>query len=261
MAHKLGLPRHRTEENAAPLIQQPVFLHDQHTHKIAPFRVLYPSYWARVDEGGMIPILPEQVAGVAGDALGEKPDAKEFPALQPLTQEQILQVLQKLADAPPPPIKPADSVSSTARGVAIKGPGSSSQPSRDIVYVTGGKAYRNNNGKLISSDHDMAEPYAWALAHDVRGAQQSLGARGCTECHTNGAPVFDSTVNTASVLPVSGKNAAPMHELRHDRMSAMRVFNATYPLRWPLIVIGYLSAFVLLLVYLKQKLRTIGGGE
>ena len=41
----------------------------------------------------------------------------------------------------------------------------------------------------------------------------------------------------------------------------MRFFNATYKFRWPLIWVGYFCAGVLLLIYLKQKLRTIGGAD
>ena len=41
-------------------------------------------------------------------------------------------------------------------------------------------------------------------------------------------------------------------------MASQGVFAATYPLRWLLIFIGYLSAAVLLLVWLKQKLPAIG---
>jgi hypothetical protein len=49
-----------------------------------------------------------------------------------------------------------------------------------------------------------------------------------------------------------------MHAMRYDGIGSMRVFNATYRLRWPLIFIGYFSATVILLVYLKQKLPAIG---
>ncbi len=258
MSHRLGLPRHHTEENAAPVIQQPVFLRDERTHKIAPYRVLFPSYWAWVGDGKVTPILPEQVTAAAADVLGEKPDAKEAVAIAPLTQEQVLQVLQKLAAAPPATVKPADAI--TARG-ATTAPATvaSTQPHRGPIYISGARTYRLDGGKLVVTDSPQ-DRYAWALAHDVRGAQQAVGARGCTECHANGAPIFDSTLSSASVLPASG-TAQPMYQLRHDSMGPLRMFAATYRFRWSVIALGYLSATVLLLVYLKQKLPTIGGGE
>src|SRR5439155_1465842 len=103
-----------------------------------------------------------------------------------------------------------------------------------------------------------AAQYAWALAHDVRGAQQALGARGCVECHARGAPIFDGAVSLASALTGDAIPSMPMHEMRHDSMGALRAFAATYPLRWVLIVNGYLSATVLALVWLKQKLPPSG---
>ena len=39
-----------------------------------------------------------------------------------------------------------------------------------------------------------------------------------------------------------------MHAAEPGRMSYLRLFAATYRLRWPLIAIGYLSAAVLTLV-------------
>ncbi len=37
-------------------------------------------------------------------------------------------------------------------------------------------------------------PYTWPLAHDVRPAAQSLGVRGCDDCHASDAPLFFGTV-------------------------------------------------------------------
>lgn len=257
MSHQLGLPRHHTDDAAAPTIQQPVYLRDERTGKITPNRVLYPSFWAYRDGDKLTPILPEQVlaAGVE-DIFGEAPDAKDFAPLQPLTQEQITSVLTKLAAAAPEAPKAADAI--TARGATTNPTTAASQPPGQVVYVTGGKLYRLDAGKLVSSDASSTA-YTWPLAHNVRSAQQSLGARGCADCHADGAPIFDSTVSSAAVIPAASVER-PMHVLRDDSMSALRAFAATYPMRSLLIVIGYTCAGILALALLKRALRLIERG-
>ena len=307
MAHKLGLPRHHTADAAAPTIQQPVFIRvnksgepvepEASDGKIAPHRIVFPSFWGRMwDDPArpgwqeITPMLPEQVlaAGAGVESiLGEEPSEKEFLPAAPLSEAQIAQVLEKLAAAPPPKIAPADVI--TARNApttapapaapataattaatapttspASPAPASPASPaarasaSGEPVFVTGMNAYkRGADGKVEKFFHVAAAPYAWPLAHDVRPAQQSLGARGCVECHAAGAPIFDGKVAVATVLDTPA-GSMPMHEARLDPMGALRAFAATYPLRWPLIVIGYASAAVVLVVLLKQMMRAIG---
>jgi hypothetical protein len=256
MSHQLGLPRRATADAAAPTIQEPVFFRDEHTGKLTPNRLFYPSFWARLDERvAPRPLLPEQVAAVAGtgEVLGPKSAAKAFTANSTLTEQQIIQVLDKLAAAVPPATMPSGDRHITENVVTAI-------PVNEPVFVTGGLVYlrpAGGSGKLASIGAPGCEPYTWPIAHDVRGAQQALGARGCTECHTNGSPFFDSSVNTASLL-ANASTTVPMHVAASDRIASMRVFNATYRLRWPLIFLGYFSATVLLLVYLKQKLPAIG---
>ncbi|MGB7159464.1 MAG: hypothetical protein WBD40_15460, partial [Tepidisphaeraceae bacterium] len=126
------------------------------------------------------------------------------------------------------------------------------------VYVTGGKAYkRTSDGKSIEPfAHPSAEPYAWPLGHDVRPAAQALGARGCVECHASGAPIFNSTVNSAALL-TGAAQATPMHALNGQPMGALTAFAATYPLRSLLILVGYVAAGVLGLVLLAGAVRAV----
>jgi len=52
------------------------------------------------------------------------------------------------------------------------------------VYVSGAKVYfLNNKGELHSTEHQVALPYKWPIAHEVRSAAQSLGVNGCQDCH------------------------------------------------------------------------------
>ncbi len=46
-------------------------------------------------------------------------------------------------------------------------------------------------------DGRVGASYRWALAHDVRPAAQSLGVRGCEDCHSAGGPIFFGAVSLA----------------------------------------------------------------
>ena len=125
------------------------------------------------------------------------------------------------------------------------------------VFITGGKSFkRDGKGKLTPFDNSAAKPYTWALAHDVRGAQQALGARGCTDCHSSGAPLFDSKVSSNALL-VSANTTATMTDLRGDASTALAAFAATYPLRPILIATGYTCAVILLLILIAYSTRAL----
>jgi hypothetical protein len=265
MAHKLGLPRHETVDATPPIVQQPVFIRvnnhgeqvdeDSPDGRIAPHRMLFPSYWGRSSGNTITPILPEVVAAAAGDVLGEKPSDKEFPAMPPLKAEQILQVLEKLAAAKSPAVKPADAV--TARGATTAPSSAPAAPQGEVVFVTGGSVYkRSADGKLTSDIHPAAGPYFWAIGHNVRPAQQALGARGCTECHAAGAPIFDGKVELASVIDASPVTAT-QRAGRIESTGALNAFAATYPLRWILMTIGWACTVILALVLLGWGVRLV----
>jgi hypothetical protein len=274
MAHKLGLPRHHTADGAAPTIQQPVFLRvdtagnvlkgdaDDHESSgaLAPHRMVHPAFWGRMNGETITPIQPKHVlAAGAGDILGAAPDAKHHVPFEPLTNEQVAQVLGKLAAAQPPEVPPAEVV--TARAPTTAPTTNAAVPAwatGEPVYVTGGKAYqRTADGKSIEPfAHKAAEPYAWPLGHDVRPAAQSLGARGCVECHSSGGEIFNSTVSSAAVLTGASHNT-PMHAINGQPMGALSAFATTYPLRPILIVVGYVAAGVLAIVILAGAVRAL----
>jgi hypothetical protein len=244
--------------------------------------MVVPSFWGRMDDQRKItPIPPEQVIAAGVESiLGEKPSDKEFAAITSLTEEQIGQVLEKLAAAPPPTIKPGDVVMSGGDGAPTTAPATSATTetttgpvasiaapappaawaSGEPVFVTGLKVYkRGSGGKLDTIASAAAAPYYWPIGHDVRGAQQALGARGCTECHASGAPIFDAKVDTASLM-TGASTTGTMAQWRMESTGALGAFAATYPLRWLLILIGYVSAGILLLVILSRAMQILARG-
>jgi hypothetical protein len=262
MAHRLGLPRHHRADDSAPSIQETVFLRNE-LGRIAPYKMMFPSFWGRLNGATVTPIQPEFVlAAGTGKALGPKPNLQEDPPMTPLKKEEIVEVLNKLAAftppapkaAPKPTSKPATTMTGTAPA-----PATPAWYSGEPVFVTGGKAFkRKADGKdLEEFDTPASDPYAWPLAHDVRGAQQALGARGCTDCHASGAPIFDSTVSSNAML-TSAISTTPMHEMRGESMGALAMFAATYPMRPLLIATGYACSVILALVLISFGGRALG---
>jgi hypothetical protein len=249
MAHRLGTESYNRIGEAAPTIEQPVFLHDTVSGKIAPHKVLYPTFWARQNGDKITPIAPDLLNTKALQKLfGPKPTL-DLQSPKPLTDEEIAKILDAIAAMEPP--KPAATTQATTTPSYFTG---------EPVFITGGKAFkRDGKGKLTPFDHDAAKPYAWPLAHDVRGAQQALGARGCTDCHASNAPLFDSTVSSNAVL-TSATTLTPMHQLRGDsNRGALAAFAATYPMRPLLIATGYACAVVLMLVLIVYSGRALSG--
>ena len=183
-AHGLGLTAKERELAAPPRIVAPVFMR-QANGKIAPHRVLWPSFWARLDGGEAAPLAPEAVVGAAGAALPTSA-GRGHEAWQALDASTVAAVLEALA----------------------KGEGAKGEP----VYVCSGKVWRRQpDGTLAASDHAAAGPCAWPLSHDVRRASQALGANGCTDCHAPGSSFFFAAVS-AGPSPLAGSRpAGPMH--------------------------------------------------
>lgn len=67
-----------------------------------------------------------------------------------------------------------------------------------------------------TSHASVVEMYMWPIAHDVRPAAQSLGARGCFECHGSDAPVYFGSTAPGNVDTWSHTVAMSMYELRGE---------------------------------------------
>jgi hypothetical protein len=75
------------------------------------------------------------------------------------------------------------------------------------AYLAGGKLFTlAPDGKIGSRNHKAAEPVAWPLAHEVRPAQQALGSKGCTDCHTAGSDFFFAEVRGQG--PIQTRNVS-----------------------------------------------------
>lgn len=174
-AHKLGTRGVNRSPDALPHITRTVFAKDS-DGRVAPHNILWPAFWATLKDQKIAPIALDIVKSVTTRVIkaGRSGDWPE------MTTEQIKEILLELTPK----------VSQTGKA----------------VYIAGGKLYQlSDSGELATSDHEAADPYLWPVAHNVRPAAQSLGIRGCEDCHSEDSPFLFGTVPIDS--PVSGETA------------------------------------------------------
>lgn len=170
--HKLGLHGKHAMDLRLPHIYGPVLMKGE-DGKIGPYRLFWPAYWGYMKEDQVMPLHPAMIMKFAGPLLDQ--DQEKENDWFPLTEEQIAAVLERL-----------------------------SSEDTEVVYIAGGRMYRRSiDGRLNSSVHPAAEPCAWAMAHDVRPAEQSLGVKSCADCHTTDSPFFFGKVPVDG--PVAGQ--------------------------------------------------------
>ena len=139
-ANRLGVHGKARWDTELPLIVAPVFMKDA-DNKIAPHRMFWPAFWARVQGEKATPLLPEAVAQAAGNVL------------QP--EKQVADILGAL--------EPED------------------EPGVAAAYISGGKTYRRLtlNRLTAVATADMAKPY-WALVKEDKIQPVVLDAFGWT---------------------------------------------------------------------------------
>jgi len=167
-----GLPaRENTVKMAVPLVPAK----PGERGKIAPHKLIWPAYWAVIEGDQVKPVAIGVIEKVVGKVFAdlELPGTGDWPKI---TKEKIAEALKAL-------------------GAAVES---------EAVYVAGGTLYRLDGSRELAEevDHPAAAPYMWPIAHDVRPAAQSLGARQCEDCHSPDAPFFKSLVCIDS--PVQG---------------------------------------------------------
>ncbi len=166
LAHGLGIRNVNKSPDALPHIQSPVFVR-QPDGKIAPHQLMWPSFWGILSGSGVTPI--------SIDVVNQQAARIENKSENP--RDSITRILAVLSSQQRIEGKP--------------------------VYVSDGKLFSLDvNETLSSSPHESAKPYTWPIAHDVRPAAQSLGVRGCQDCHSSGAPFFFGYVKTDSIFTI-----------------------------------------------------------
>ena len=188
LSHGLGEFNVNKSPDVLPHIEYPVFA-PQQDGKIGPHRMIWPAFWGRLRAGSVVPLSPDEVRKTLqkGKLLKELAPDGSWPRIDADWVGQVLRLLDEDA--------------------ATAGP---------AVYIAGGKLHRRDSARgLVAEDHPQAQPYLWPLAHDVRPASQSLGVRGCQDCHSPGAPFFQGNVAVDS--PLAWERAAPWKMHRFEK--------------------------------------------
>lgn len=227
-ANAIGIAGVNKSPDVLPHIVYPVFAKGQ-DGKIGVFKAVWPAYWAAMVGKEIIPLNLDTVK-TATERIITKDKLSKAGDWPNLTEDDISKILASLV--------------SSMRG---------SQP----VYIAGGKLYSlDNAGKLVSTESELAVPYMWPIAHDVRPAAQSLGVRQCQDCHSTNAPFFFGKVEVDSPLE-SVKAGVEMVVFEKLPVVKTKAFAFSLVFKPVLKVVSVLSAFVIAAVLLLYGLKVL----
>ncbi len=227
LAHGLGIHNVDKSDTALPLISSPVFARTSNG-KIAPHNLIWPSFWGKWNEDTITPLSPNVIKPSIDKTMDtENLSIRTWPNF---TEKQVTDILADLQ------------TNNEIEGKPIF-------ISQGLLYALDGK------GKLISAEHPAAEPYLWPLAHNVRPAAQSLGVRGCEDCHSTDAPIFFAQLQIDS--PMSAERE--IINLNIDYQNLDPVYMNTFALTFiarpyfkiAMIAVGIVLSLILLLYGLK----------
>jgi len=230
-AHRLGTIGVNKSHEALPHIAAPVFA-TQENGKIAPHRLVWPSYWADMKDDKILPVAFETAMNVVGEALGdvERPTSGDWPAF---TSDHIIKGLKSLAGS-------------------VEG---------KAVYVSAGNLYSFDDSGDLSreEDHPAGKPYLWPIAHGVRPAAQALGIRYCTDCHdADEGFLFGDVVVDSPVAADERDDVKKMTDFQDIDPSYAGAFAFSFVFRPIMKIVALCSSAVLALVLLLYALKALG---
>lgn len=236
-AHRLGTINVNKEPRVLPHILAPVFAKEGWTDsntpaKIGPHKMVWPAFWGVLDANdGVKPVELAVVTKVVGDAL-KNVVASEIGDWSELKEEQVGHALKALADA------------------------GQTKP----VYITGGMLYELDEAGAVKSreGHPAAAPYAWAMAHNVRPAAQSLGVGKCTVCHSTNSPFFFGKVGVDSPIASVAGLAKAQYEFQKASHARTWFFAFSFIFRPWFKVIAIGSCALIGVVLLLFGLKALG---
>jgi len=230
-AHKLGAHGVSEANDVLPHIITPVYARSEFSGRITPQNMIWPAFWAQLDDDKVTPLPIEPVTEITEDIIGSGQRIAVGSWIK-FTREQIKQVLQEIKAEQLTEAKPA--------------------------YISGGKLYylADESGELIETEHPAAQPYSWPIAHNVRPVPQSLGAGYCEDCHSKNAPFFFGKVTVDSPVKDTAKTVS-MISFQDLNTGYMETFAAAFAARPLLKIIALGSAFIIIAVIALYGLRAL----
>ena len=218
-AHALGLPKASKSESALPHIITPIYI-QQENGIIAPHHLLWPSFWAEFEGDSIKPLSVAMLNTLIAPLVGHEDSLAvgDWPAV---SDSLLLSILEALDSS------------------AVVG--------GQIAYISGGQVHRlNEQGKLLSTKHAAAVSVAWPFAHDVRPAAQSLGIRGCEDCHSTNAPFYFGNITVDSPLLRAAPLTVSMTKYLNKNKAASWLFSFSFFFRpW----LKYLIIFCCIIIF------------
>jgi len=217
--HGLGVKGVSKSDTIIPHIISPVFI-EQENGKIAPHNLFWPSFWA-VQKGDMILPLSSQIVQPLTKNIIINNDSTGTGNWLNLNDSLLIRVLDSLKTV-----------------VSLQD---------EPVYVSGGEIYRKNSvGKISSQKHPAANPYTWVFAHDVRPAAQSLGKRGCTDCHALNSSLYFGKVEVDTPFRPGTKHFKRMIDFQSETTLQAMIFSFSFLFR-PWLKYLVISAVVMIM--------------
>ena len=110
----------------------------------------------------------------------------------------------------------------------------------------------------MSQAHEAGEPYLWPLAHNVRPARQSLGIRGCQDCHAEDSPIIFGKIAVDGPLTDPNERVS-MTAFGEMDVAAAKRFASTFAFR-PLLKLAMSAACLVIgLVLFWLVMRVLDG--
>ena len=276
LAHQLGLPSHH-EGDPPPGIVTPIFKRDGEGGVLYPHRMMWPAFWGAMKDEQITPLNPEAVYEATRKTLRVRrpPFAEEVmdADLSSSEKKELLGEDRYKVDedelTEDEKAKLADAMAETGRKNwqeklvgALNDLKEGVEEGAVPVYVSGGKAYRlAADGTAEEFENEATEPYAWKLAHDVRPARWSLGAKGCFDCHAEGAPIFEGKFTAMGPAPDEEPVTTAMYEIAESEFDKTRLdaWNQSFQGRTAFKWLGFVSSGAVGLILLTYLLLGFNG--
>ncbi len=277
MAHALGLPTHAAGPTPPGIATSVMLPDDQGV--LYPHRIVWPAFWGQKAGDAITPLNPEKVYEATRKTLRVRRGSGFYDTMMEvrLSSSDKKEILgEERAGAKDEELTEAEKTKLAAevdeRGrknwqeklvAALKDLKEIvTEPGGEPVFVSAGKVYRLSGEDTVETlEHNAADPYAWRLGHDVRPARLSLGAgtKGCYDCHTLGAPLFESIVTASGQAPDDAPITRTMYQMaRYDKVK-LDAWAVSFMGRTAFKYFGYASMGLVGLVLLAYAVQGVTG--
>lgn len=255
MNHGLGLPTRERTGQDWPTILAPIYARDA-AGRVAPQRMIWPAYWGVRRGEAVEPLTIEAVTNAGRTALRERTRAKHAAQLGPLRDEEIIAMLTALQapmhDGTPVYVRDGATHWLADRELRRRAPSAA-----ELADALPGPSQAGASQRAPWP----GRPYLWPIGHDVRPASQSLGVRGCTDCHARDAAIYIGRLAATDEPGAEQRPLQRMHELRGDDLTLASAMSVLFGYRAWFKLLGLACAAVVALVLVRHGFAGLAPGS